>query len=433
MPRNAAGVYTLPVGNPVVTNTDIESAWANTTLADLATEVQSSLDRTGRGAMLAQFKAYDGILANPGISFGAELSSGFARLTALEIAGIIGGVQITKTKALGFDVTGVLTATSLATTASGGFGTTAAAGYRVDVNGSVRSFGGEISASGYGFRVLNSTANGGGHFTANAGANGGVVLSGDAGGVSIVGSSVVVGTFSGTGLALTVGVYSGDGSQITALNASVLASGTIPDARFPATLPALSGANLTGLNGSQVASGTVANARTTATSANTASAIVARDASGDFSMRGLTLGNADVAGATVLDWYLEGTWVPTLLFGGANVGMTTSEATGRYTRVGNRIDFNINITLTAKGASVGAATLTGLPVAASGTRQVANLRISSMPLAVDGALLAVVSNGATTLDLLIFVNAVGTSNPTALTDTSFNNASTITVSGTYFV
>ena len=40
---------------------------------------------------------------------------------------------------------------------------------------------------------------------------------------------------------------SGDASGLTALNATQLTSGTIPDARFPATLPAVSGANLTGL------------------------------------------------------------------------------------------------------------------------------------------------------------------------------------------
>jgi len=51
------------------------------------------------------------------------------------------------------------------------------------------------------------------------------------------------------------------GANLTALNASNLGSGTVPGARFPATLPAASGANLTALNGSNIASGTVADAR----------------------------------------------------------------------------------------------------------------------------------------------------------------------------
>jgi plastocyanin len=56
---------------------------------------------------------------------------------------------------------------------------------------------------------------------------------------------------------LTATSFSGDGSLITALNATELTTGTIPNARFPATLPAASGVNLTALNATQLTSGTV--------------------------------------------------------------------------------------------------------------------------------------------------------------------------------
>lgn len=55
------------------------------------------------------------------------------------------------------------------------------------------------------------------------------------------------------------------GVNLTALNASNLGSGTVPDARFPATLPAASGVNLTALNATNLASGTVPDARFPAT------------------------------------------------------------------------------------------------------------------------------------------------------------------------
>ena len=61
------------------------------------------------------------------------------------------------------------------------------------------------------------------------------------------------------------GDLSGDGSSITNLNADNLSSGTVPDARFPATLPTASGANLTSLNASNLGSGTVPDARFPAT------------------------------------------------------------------------------------------------------------------------------------------------------------------------
>lgn len=60
-----------------------------------------------------------------------------------------------------------------------------------------------------------------------------------------------------------------NGSNLTNLNASNLGSGTIPDARFPSVLPAVSGANLTGitaaagsLTGSTLASGVTASSLT---------------------------------------------------------------------------------------------------------------------------------------------------------------------------
>jgi hypothetical protein len=60
-------------------------------------------------------------------------------------------------------------------------------------------------------------------------------------------------------------IVANNGSNLTNLNASNLASGTLPDARFPATLPAISGANLTNLDASDLASGTVPDARFPAT------------------------------------------------------------------------------------------------------------------------------------------------------------------------
>jgi plastocyanin len=80
-------------------------------------------------------------------------------------------------------------------------------------------------------------------------------------GTNIKNSSVII---SDAGL-LTATSFSGDGHLITALNATQLTSGTVPDARFPATLPASSGANLTALNANQLTSGTVPDARFPAT------------------------------------------------------------------------------------------------------------------------------------------------------------------------
>jgi hypothetical protein len=75
-------------------------------------------------------------------------------------------------------------------------------------------------------------------------------------------------------------IVANNGSNLTNLNADNLASGTVPDARFPATLPAVSGANLTNLDADDLASGTVPDARFPATlPAANGSALTALNAS----------------------------------------------------------------------------------------------------------------------------------------------------------
>lgn len=113
MPRNTSGAYTLPAGNPVVAGTIIRADWANPTMADLATEVTSSLDRNGRGGMLAQFKAYDGAMAAPGISFSTEPKTGLYRSAAGVIKMAINGADVASFVATGLAVTGLMAATTL--------------------------------------------------------------------------------------------------------------------------------------------------------------------------------------------------------------------------------------------------------------------------------------------------------------------------------
>lgn len=51
MPRDASGNYTLPAGNPVVTQTLITSAWANSTMQDIAAALTDSLSKQYGGTV----------------------------------------------------------------------------------------------------------------------------------------------------------------------------------------------------------------------------------------------------------------------------------------------------------------------------------------------------------------------------------------------
>ncbi len=83
--------------------------------------------------------------------------------------------------------------------------------------------------------------------------------------LAAVGTSTVLGRGASGAIAALTTLPAVSGVNLTNLSAAALASGTIPDARFPATLPALSGTNLTALNASALASGTIPDARFPAT------------------------------------------------------------------------------------------------------------------------------------------------------------------------
>jgi microcystin-dependent protein len=56
MSRNGSGVYSLPAGNPVVTNTTISSTWANTTLTNIASALTDSLAADGQTTATGNLK-----------------------------------------------------------------------------------------------------------------------------------------------------------------------------------------------------------------------------------------------------------------------------------------------------------------------------------------------------------------------------------------
>ena len=94
MPRNGAGVYTLPAGNPVVPATTIATAWANPTLSDIAQALTDSLDRNGLGGMLVSFRIADGTISAPGLAFTNELGLGIWRSGAGAMQYVSGGANL---------------------------------------------------------------------------------------------------------------------------------------------------------------------------------------------------------------------------------------------------------------------------------------------------------------------------------------------------
>ena len=115
MPRNGAGTYTLPAGNPVVTNTTITAAWGNDTMEDLGNEITNSLSREGDGGMNAPLRFVDGTQAVPGIGWVSETSSGFYWAGPGEYWASVLGIRV-----LQFTDNGLLIPTGIDLTVQGG-------------------------------------------------------------------------------------------------------------------------------------------------------------------------------------------------------------------------------------------------------------------------------------------------------------------------
>lgn len=77
MPRDGAGTYTLPAGNPVVDGTIIDTAWANPTMSDFAVQFNNVLTRDGVLGPNLPFKFINGTAAVPGTGFVGAPTTGF--------------------------------------------------------------------------------------------------------------------------------------------------------------------------------------------------------------------------------------------------------------------------------------------------------------------------------------------------------------------
>ena len=136
-----------------------------------------------------------------------------------------------------------------------------------------------------------------------------------------------------------------------------------------------------------------------------------------------------VADVNTLDDYQEGTWTPTITFGGASIGVTYAQQAGTYTIIGDRCFGTGYITLSSKGSSVGAAKMSGLPVAINaglGASSPVSCYLDSITFA--DFFQAICDSGASTISLGEITNA-GTIS--AITNSDFAYNSQIIVSFQY--
>lgn len=234
--RGAGGTYSLPAGNPVVSGTTITSTWANTTLSDMATGITDSLDRQGRGGMLAPLQCQSGSALAPGLTFSAEPTSGLYRQAAGDIRFSVTGTRVFSWATSGnassvpLSITGRTTTTNLTVTgtsealtitpttanATGLYSTGSYGGAGVYAGGGVDGGTGVIAVgggtSGIGVSATGSGAGAGIVAAGGATAGNGITASATAGNGN---GGEFTGQGSGKGVEATGGATSGTGGQFS--------------------------------------------------------------------------------------------------------------------------------------------------------------------------------------------------------------------------
>jgi hypothetical protein len=145
---------------------------------------------------------------------------------------------------------------------------------------------------------------------------------------------------------------------------------------------------------------------------------------------GNIIGNQVNTDPLSLNWYQEGVFTPVLSFNSGSTGITFSERQGNFTRIGNRVVFDIYIVLTSKGTSTGAVGIGGIPfpLAPSATAR-ANASVSIQRIDGIGTANVDAVFPSTAGMKLVYIN--GTGDPVDLTDANFRNNTQFWISGTY--
>ncbi len=140
---------------------------------------------------------------------------------------------------------------------------------------------------------------------------------------------------------------------------------------------------------------------------------LANDLAAVEALTGTGIARRTGADAWELIGYEPSTFTPSLKFGGGTTGMTCVQA-GRYTKIGNTVIGACSFSLTTKGSSTGAATITGLPFT-SGSAPLSTGSGLPVNLATVASVLWVIQPGGTTVTL--YDGQTGTL--AALNDTDF--------------
>lgn len=440
MPRNGAGTMSLPTGNPVVTNTPIDSVVHNNTNTDLALGISNSVSNDGQTTILANLPMSGFRHTNVGAGLAR---TDYATVGQIQDAGSIWGG------------TAGGTADTLTLTLS-----PAISAYSV---GQVFRFISGASPNATTTPTINVNSVGNLTFKRR---NGTAVVAGDIPATTEIeflynGSNAILlntvsvnanltGPITSVGNATAIASQVGTGSTFVMSANPTIANAIIKPAAGTATLqlndgvptstslitlsstlmtiannvlPIVMNANTNGGNTVQLTLETNGNVKLNnnlglgATSASTSGTGITFPATQSLS-----------SNANTLDDYEEGAWTPALKFGNAQVGMSASN-TGSYVKIGSMVIAQALLTITTKGSSTGPASISGLSFTSSASNYTPGTISSLAAVTYTGSYYVSLSSSSTIANLTQVTEAGVVSN---MAETNFANGSSFGITIVYF-
>ena len=148
-----------------------------------------------------------------------------------------------------------------------------------------------------------------------------------------------------------------------------------------------------------------------------------------LSSGGITF-NGDTAAANALDDYEEGTFTPVLSFAGGTTGITYSEQTGKYTKIGRQVTVQVSLGLTSKGSSSGRVEIT-MPFTSTADQYTGAIELRNVTYTSKKYAIVEVGRAAGTFARVIFMDSAA--NSAECTNSDVANDSVFLFSFTYFV
>lgn len=136
------------------------------------------------------------------------------------------------------------------------------------------------------------------------------------------------------------------------------------------------------------------------------------------------------ADPNTLDDYEEGTWTPSMTFGGGSTGITYATQQGFYRKIGALVYVEARVVLSNKGSSTGVALIVTLPFT------VGNTPLGVSDISDQGAGLLGSGGGATACQFCFPSGTsvyFGESDRNLLDDTNFTNATDMRIAATYYI